>query len=34
MSRTHQRLLPPALWIATAVLLAAYVAYRLLSPGA
>jgi hypothetical protein len=29
MSRTHQRLLPPALWIATAVLAVVYVAYRI-----
>ena len=31
MSRTHQRLLPPALWIATAALAVGYLAYRILS---
>jgi hypothetical protein len=31
VSRTHQRLLPPALWIATAVLALAYVANRLVT---
>ncbi len=29
MSRTHQRMLPPVLWITTAALFLAYLAYRL-----
>ena len=31
MSRTHQRLLPPALWIAPIALLVIYLAYELLN---
>ncbi len=34
MSRTHQRLLPPALYVVTGLFFALYIAYRLLGGAA